>query len=186
MIRRPPRSTLFPYTPLFRSRHVLSRAVGARLVLSERFLAALEERYRRLDRPVPRRAERLALLPQGASTWPVDGGEPGWALESGARAFAVLARDAGLPAALAEHLVPFARARFAGRGVVLVRTLRAAGVTVGEVEERLAEWLGGGGKRGARPPPGPAHGGGGGGVPARGATPPGAASALSRGGVPGL
>ena len=34
-------------------RHVLSRAVGARLVLSERFLAALEERYRRLDRPVP-------------------------------------------------------------------------------------------------------------------------------------
>src|SRR5256884_320060 len=90
-------------------RHVLSRAVGARLVLSERFLAALEERYRRLDRPVPRRAERLALLPQGASTWPVDGGEPGWALESGARAFAVLARDAGLPAALAEHLVPFAR-----------------------------------------------------------------------------
>ena len=130
-------------------RHVLSRAVGARLVLSERFLAALEERYRRLDRPVPRRAERLALLPQGASTWPVDGGEPGWALESGARAFAVLARDAGLPAALAEHLVPFARARFAGRGVVLVRTLRAAGVTLGEVEERLAEWLGGAEKRAA-------------------------------------
>jgi PncC family amidohydrolase len=131
------------------ARHVLARAVGARLVLSERFLAALEERYRRLDRPLPRRAQRLALVPQGAVTWPVDDGEPGWMLESGARAFAVLARDGGLAAALAVHLVPFARARFAGRGVVLVRTLRAAGVTVGEVEERLAEWLGAAERKGA-------------------------------------
>jgi nicotinamide-nucleotide amidase len=131
------------------TRRVLARAVGARLVLSERFLAALEERYRRLDRPLPRRAERLALVPQGASTWPVDDGEPGWMLESGARAFVVLARDGGLPAALAAHLVPFARARFAGRGVVLVRTLRAAGVTLGEVEERLAAWLGAGERKGA-------------------------------------
>jgi nicotinamide-nucleotide amidase len=131
------------------ARRVLARAVGARLVLSERFLAALEERYRRLDRPLPRRAERLALVPQGASTWPVDDGEPGWMLESGARAFVVLARDGGLPAAVSAHLVPFARARFAGRGVVLVRTLRAAGVTLGEVEERLAAWLGAGERKGA-------------------------------------
>ena len=131
------------------ARRVVARAVGARLVLNERFLAALEERYRRLDRPLPRRAERLALVPQGASTWPVDDGEPGWMLESGARAFVVLARDGGLPAALAAHLVPFARARFAGRGVVLVRTLRAAGVTLGEVEERLAAWLGAGERKGA-------------------------------------
>ncbi len=123
-------------------RRVLARAAGARLVLSERFLAALEERYRRLDRPVPRRAERLALLPQGAVLWPTDAGEPGWLLEAGDRAFAVLVRDGGLRATLAEHLVPFARARFAGRGVVLARTLRTAGVTSGEVEERLAEWLG--------------------------------------------
>jgi nicotinamide-nucleotide amidase len=123
-------------------RRVLARAAGARLVLSERFLAALEERYRRLDRPVPRRAERLALLPQGAVVWATDEGEPGWALEAGARAFAVLVRDGGLQAALGQHLVPFARARFAGRGVVLVRTLRTAGVTPAEVEERLADWLG--------------------------------------------
>ena len=83
------------------ARRVVARAVGARLVLNERFLAALEERYRRLDRPLPRRAERLALVPQGATTWPVDDGEPGWMLESGARALVVLARD-GLPAALAS------------------------------------------------------------------------------------
>lgn len=125
-------------------RRVLARAAGRHLVLSERFLAALEERYRRLDRPVPRRAERLALLPQGAVVWPADEGEPGWALEAGARAFAVLVRDGGLQSLVHQHLVPFARARFAGRGVVLVRTLRTAGVTPAEVEERLADWLGAG------------------------------------------
>src|SRR2546425_11933115 len=32
MIRRPPRSTLFPYTTLFRSPFVLARAVGVPLV----------------------------------------------------------------------------------------------------------------------------------------------------------
>ncbi|HKB26099.1 MAG TPA: nicotinamide-nucleotide amidohydrolase family protein [Methylomirabilota bacterium] len=122
-------------------RRVLARAVGARLVLSERFLAALEERYRRLDRPLPRRAERLALLPQGAQAWTAEEGEPGWVLESGERAFAVLARDGGLRAIVDRHLLPYARAR-AGRGAVLVRTLRTAGVTAGDLEERLAAWLG--------------------------------------------
>lgn len=123
-------------------RRVLARALGARLVLSERFLAALEEAYRRLDRPLPRRAERLALLPQGAQAWTTEHGEPGFVLESGARAVAVLARDGGLRAALERHLVPYARARAAGPGAVLLRTLRTAGVTAGELEERLAEWLG--------------------------------------------
>jgi nicotinamide-nucleotide amidase len=123
-------------------RRVLARAIGARLVLNERFLAALEERHRRLDRPLPRRAERLALLPQGAQAWTADDGEPGWLVEDGARAFAVLARDGGLRAVLAQHLVPYARLRAAGRGAVIVRTLRTAGVSVGELEERLAAWLG--------------------------------------------
>lgn len=123
-------------------RRVLARAVGARLVLSERFLAALEERCRRLDRALPRRDERLALLPQGAVAWTTEEGEPGFLLESGARAFAVLARDGGLRTAVEQHLVPYARARAAGRGAVVVRTLRTAGVPAGELEERLAAWLG--------------------------------------------
>jgi nicotinamide-nucleotide amidase len=122
-------------------RRVLARLTGARLVLHERMLAALTERWRRLDRPLPRRAERLALLPQGAQVWTTDDGEPAWALESGARAFAVLPRGAA-GAALEAHLVPFARARLAGRGTVLVRRLRVAGVELAEVEERLADWLG--------------------------------------------
>src|SRR6267142_2479128 len=75
-------------------RRVLARATGTRLVLNERVLAALQERYRRLDRPLPRRAERLALLPQGATVWVTADAEAGWTLESGQRAFAVLARAA--------------------------------------------------------------------------------------------
>ncbi len=122
-------------------RHVLARALGARLVLNERFLAALEERYHRLDRPLPRRAERLALLPQGTQAWSAGDGEPGWLLEEGERAFAVLARDRGLRDLVAQHLVPYARQRAAARGPAAARTLRVAGVGAGELEERLAAWL---------------------------------------------
>ncbi len=122
-------------------RHVLARALGARLVLNERFLAALEERYHRLDRPLPRRAERLALLPQGTQAWSAGDGEPGWLLEEGERAFAVLARDRGLRDLVAQHLVPYARQRAAARGPAAARTLRVAGIGAGELEERLAAWL---------------------------------------------
>ena len=123
-------------------RRVLARATGARLVLNERVLAALQERYRRLDRPLPRRAERLALLPQGSTVWVADDGEAGWALGSGSRAFAVLARDGGVLAMIEQHLVPFARAWASGRGAALVRTLRTAGLGPADVEERLIDWLG--------------------------------------------
>jgi nicotinamide-nucleotide amidase len=123
-------------------RRVLARATGARLVLNERLLATLQERYRKLDRPLPRRAERLALLPQGASVWVTPAGDAGWALESGQRAFAVLTRDAAAGAMLEQHLAPFARAWATGRGVAAVRTLRTVGLTLSDVEERLIDWLG--------------------------------------------
>jgi nicotinamide-nucleotide amidase len=123
-------------------RRVLARVAGARLVLNERLLAALQERYRKLDRPLPRRAERQALLPQGATVWVTADGDAGWALESGQRAFAVLARDAGVRAMLDQHLAPFARAWATGRGAAAVRTLRTVGLTLSDVEERLIDWLG--------------------------------------------
>jgi nicotinamide-nucleotide amidase len=123
-------------------RRVLARVTGARLVLNERILAALQERYRRLDRPLPRRAERLALLPQGSTVWVTADGDPGWALENGQRAFAVLARDTGGRTMIEQHLAPFARAWATGRGVAVVRTLRTVGLTLSDVEERLLDWLG--------------------------------------------
>ena len=123
-------------------RRVLARVTGARLVLNDRLLTTLQERYRRLDRPLPRRAERLALLPQGATVWVTADDEAGWAMESGQRAFAVLALDATLQTTIAQHLTSFARDWAGGRGTSVVRTLRTAGLTAANVEERLVDWLG--------------------------------------------
>jgi nicotinamide-nucleotide amidase len=123
-------------------RRAVARVTGARLVLNERLLATLQERHRRLDRPLPRRAERLALLPQGATVWITADAEAGWAMESGQRAFAVLARDATLSTMLARHLIPFARDWAGARGAAAVRTLRTAGLAAADVEERLVDWLG--------------------------------------------
>ena len=123
-------------------RRVLARVTGARLVLNDRLLTTLQERYRRLDRPLPRRAERLALLPQGATVWVTADAEAGWAMESGQRAFAVLALDATLQTTIAQHLTSFARDWAGGRGTSVVCTLRTAGLTAADVEERLVDWLG--------------------------------------------
>jgi nicotinamide-nucleotide amidase len=122
-------------------RRVLARVTGARLALSDRMLEAIEEAHRRHDRAMPRRAERLALLPQGATLWLADGAEPAWALDTPRGAFVVLPRG-GAEATLHEQLVPFARARLAGRPLAIVHTLKTAGVGVVELEERLIDWLG--------------------------------------------
>jgi PncC family amidohydrolase len=123
-------------------RRVLARVTGARLILNERLLTTLQERYRRLDRPLPRRAERLALLPQGATVWITADAEAGWAMESGQRAFAVFARDATLQTVIEQHLTAFAREWAGGRGTSVVRTLRTVGLAAADVEERLVDWLG--------------------------------------------
>ena len=126
-------------------RRVLARTTGTRLTLNERMLAALEAQHRRRDRALPRRDERLALLPQGAIVG--TDGEPAWALETDAAAWVVLPRG-GLGPATADALVDFARARLGRGGAVVTRTLRTAGVALGDVETRLASWLapGGGGE----------------------------------------
>jgi nicotinamide-nucleotide amidase len=121
-------------------RRVLARVTGARLVLNERMLAALGEIHRRRDRPLPRRDERLALLPQGAMVWALPDGEPAWVLEGDGAAWVVLPRG-GLTADVASRVVDFARARF-GRGASAgIRTLRTTGVSMADLEERLAVWL---------------------------------------------
>ena len=121
-------------------RRTLARLAGVRLVLNDRLLAALEERARQRNRPLPRRDDRLALLPQGAVLWTAPDVEPAWALEAGGRVVAVLPRH-GADQALAGPLPPFLHAALAGRGTA-TRTLRVAGRDVAEVEERLADWLG--------------------------------------------
>jgi nicotinamide-nucleotide amidase len=123
------------------ARRVLARVTGTRLVLHDRMLAALEELYRRRDRPLPRRDERLALLPQGATVWARPDGEPAWALEGDAGAWVVLPRG-GLSPDTTKALLDLARARLGRGATVAGRTLRTVGVTPAQVEERLGAWLG--------------------------------------------
>src|SRR5581483_3175534 len=103
-------------------RRVIARVTSTRLVLQDRMLAALQEAYRRRDRPLPRRAERLALLPQGASVWATDDGDPAWLLETGRTAYVVLSPGAVAPA-IARSLVDVARV-FAGARGVATRILK--------------------------------------------------------------
>lgn len=127
-------------------RRVLSRVTGARLVLNERLLASLAAQHARRERPLPRREERRALLPQGAVLWTVEGGEPGWLLEAGASAVAVLpAGTPGFAELVRRHLLPYAHERL-GREGALVRTLKTAGLDPSQVEERIGPWLGGEGE----------------------------------------
>jgi nicotinamide-nucleotide amidase len=120
-------------------RRSLTRMAGTRLVLNEHALEALRERYRRRDRPLPRRAERLALLPQGARPWLSPGAEPAFGLELDGHVVAVLPRGGEMRSIVLEHLAPLLPGRRAIGGAVLTRTLRTAGVSITDVEERLAE-----------------------------------------------
>jgi nicotinamide-nucleotide amidase len=118
-------------------RRAVARAAGARLVLNERALEALAETYRRRERPLPRRAERLALLPQGAALWLSPGSEPAWTLEIDGRRVVVLPRGGDLAGIARQHLLPLLVSR--PGETVLTRTLRTAGVSIVDVEERLAD-----------------------------------------------
>jgi competence/damage-inducible protein CinA-like protein len=119
-------------------RRVLARVTGGRLVLSERMRALLDAHYARLDRPVPRGAERLALLPQGALVAETD--EPVWVLETASAAWVVFLRER-VGAAVDQVLVPLAHERLGARGAVAVRTFKTAGVAAEDIEERLVDRL---------------------------------------------
>jgi len=124
-------------------RRVLARLAGVRLVLSDRLLDLLAADSARRGRALPRRLERLALLPQGAQLWTAPDGLPGWALEARGALVAVLPLDApDLSALVEQHLRPAARDRAGAGGVALVSLLRTAGVSAADAEERLAPWLG--------------------------------------------
>ena len=129
------------------ARRVLARLAGVRLVLSERMLRFLEEDHARRGRALPRRLERLALLPQGAQIWLTAGeslpSAAGWVLEARSALVAVLPLDGpDLAGLVDQHLRPAVRERVASGGVALTRVLRTAGLPPADAEERLGAWLG--------------------------------------------
>jgi len=124
-------------------RRVVARLAVARLVLNERLLEAMQAEFTDRGQAMPRRLDRLALLPQGAELWPAPAGEPGWALAVRRALVAVLPLGSPhLPALVDEHLRPTAREAGAGGPVGLSRTLKTSGLTLADAEERLAAWLG--------------------------------------------
>ena len=123
-------------------RRALSRLTGSRLVLNDKMLALLENDFARRGQAMPRRLDRLALLPQGAVLWP-GAGEPAWVLESKRAVVAVLpAGSAGLASLVDQHLRPLARQRSGAGESTVLRTLHTTGLAPAEAEERLGRWLG--------------------------------------------
>ncbi len=124
------------------ARPALARVLGVRLVLSDSALDALATGYARHGRAMPRRAEALALVPQGAAVLvPAGGGEPGVVVETGGAIVALLPDDIAVAPALAEaHLLPRLPRREA---VTLVRTLRLVGLDVAATPTRLDAALAG-------------------------------------------
>src|SRR5256885_12491020 len=66
MIRRPPRSPLFPYTTLFRSRHLVGQRENGRLELAAGGGALAEVALERRDAAHADRDVRQALAPRPA------------------------------------------------------------------------------------------------------------------------
>ncbi len=125
-------------------RRALSRLLGLRLVLHEKILQDLQAHYARQERAMPRRVERLALVPQGAVLLPSAEGEPGLFLEKESAAVALLPLDPESAMTLAvDQLFPLVQERLASRLTTLVRTLKVVGPDIGGVEERLGDWLAG-------------------------------------------
>ena len=123
-------------------RRALSRLSGARLALNDKLLASLEEDFARRGQAMPRRLDRLALLPQGALLWPA-AGEPAWVLEARRAAVAVLPAGSAMLASLVEsHLRPLARQRLGAGESTVLRTLHTTGLSPADAEERLGRWLG--------------------------------------------
>src|SRR3990172_8631632 len=106
-------------------RRALSRVLGARLVLNEKILQALQTHYARQEQMMPRRLERLALVPQGAVLLLGAAGEPGFFVETDSVTVALLPVEPEPAMELAaQHLLPLIQRRFASRATTLVRTLK--------------------------------------------------------------
>jgi nicotinamide-nucleotide amidase len=118
---------------------VVGRLTGARLVLNERRLASIEAFFTRRGQAMPRRLDRLALLPRGAELLGDDA--QGWSLAGKHGALLVLPLDAPDLARLVTESSRTLPAVPGGDGQVL-RVLLVTGLSAAEVEERLGSWLG--------------------------------------------
>ena len=121
---------------------VVARLTGARLILNERRLALIEASYSERGQAMPRRLDRLALLPRGAELLvSAADGSQGWSLAGRHGTLLVLPLDVADPAKLVSGALRTLPGLSNGEGQV-VRVLLTTGLPAAEVEDRLGAWLG--------------------------------------------
>ena len=121
---------------------MVGRITGARLVLNERRLALIEASFSERGQAMPRRLDRLALLPRGAELLPSSPeGWNGWSLVGKHGALVVLPLDAPDLPRLTGDVLKALPGISSGEGVV-VRVLLTAGLSLSDSEERMGGWLG--------------------------------------------
>ena len=121
---------------------VIARITGARLVLNERRLALLESSFAQRGQAMPRRLDRLGLLPRGAELLPsAPDGWDGWSLARKNGVVVVL--PAGSPH-LGSMVSDFlkASAGLPAEESVVQRVLRTTGLSAADAEARVGSWLG--------------------------------------------
>jgi len=121
---------------------LVARLTGARLVLNERRLALLEDAFARRGQAMPRRLDRLALLPKGAELLPsAPDGWDGWSLAGKNGTLVVLPLGSPHLELLIGNFLK-ALPTVSADEAVIQRVLLTTGLGPAEAEERLGSWLG--------------------------------------------
>ncbi len=121
---------------------VIARITGARLVLNERRLALLESSFAHRGQAMPRRLDRLGLLPKGALLLPsTPDGWDGWSLARKNGIVVVLPVGSPHLGSMVNDFLK-ASAGFSAEESVVQRVLLTTGLSAADAEARVDSWLG--------------------------------------------
>jgi nicotinamide-nucleotide amidase len=121
---------------------LVARLTGARLVLNERRLTLLEDAFAQRGQAMPRRLDRLALLPKGAELLPsAPDGWDGWSLTGKSGTIVVLPLGSPHLELLIGNFLK-ALPSVSADEAIIQRVLLTTGLGPAEAEERLGTWLG--------------------------------------------
>ena len=121
---------------------VIARITGARLVLNERRLALLESTFAQRGQAMPRRFDRLGLLPKGAELLPsAPDGWDGWSLPRKGGVVVVLPLGSPHLGSMVSDFLK-ASAGLSAEESVVQRVLLTTGLSAADAEARVGSWLG--------------------------------------------
>jgi nicotinamide-nucleotide amidase len=124
------------------TKDAVAAAIGDTLRLHEPSIRAMEERFRRLGRPMSENNRRQAILPSRAHVMPnPNGTAPGFIATRADGKF--IACMPGVPremrAMLADQLIPWLVQRFSLHDAIYTRTLHTVGIGESEVDRRIED-----------------------------------------------